>query len=334
MMHSGFHDQSSYDLTQNNREVNINEYTFAQERFDERFGLIFFMKSKSSARTIFVKERSSSLPSEQIHEISNRLNIRGNYLLHIYGIKQVPESGNFQIYFEDFTSDLQTEIKKHLANKTRFSEAELYAILYSSISALAALEQYGLSHDFIVPFNILKFSKDVYKLHDNFVISNRSYLYNHALRGQYLRYLAPELLENVTRNKETPDHHDRVKADIFALGMCILDAGLLNTEGDFINKKLMILDERALHQALQKFEQLYSPAMRQILEDMLFPDPSKRPNPLTLFKRLPGKPVIKDSQSSGKKRKVLDQIINNSSPEVTENFLCFLSFVIVEIRPF
>jgi len=297
------------------KEINLKEYTLAQERFDERFGLIFFMKSKSSARTLFVKERSAALPPDQINEINSRLRITDNYLLDIYGMKQVPDSGIFQIYFEEFSTDLQTEIKRHLAEKTRFSEAELYAMLYSAVSALAVLEQNNISHNFIVPMNILKFDKDLYKLHDNFTINNKSYLYNHALRGQYLRYIAPELLESLTRQKEKPDHHDPYKADIFALGMCLLDAGLLNTEGNFINKKLMIIDEKSLQQAIKKFGDLYSTAMMQILQDMLFPDPSVRPSPLVLYKRLPGKPLQKN-QAGGKKRKLLDQIINSSSPSV------------------
>jgi len=278
------------------------------------------MKSKITVRTLFVKERNVSILSPQYKEISTRSKIINNYLLHIHGIKQDVNSNTIQIYFEEFQTDLQQEIYRHLDEKTRFSEAELYAILYSSISALACLEQHNLSHGFVVPLNIFKFRKDIYKMHDNGTISNKSYLYNHALRGNYLRYLPPEFLASLTRKSENPEPNDPYKADIFSLAICILDAGLLTTEGDYINKKLMILDENSLKEALNKFANVYSSTLAHILEDMLNQDPSKRPGPTTLFNRLPGKP-LPQNPNSGKKRKYLDKIINDGSPEVSFFFL-------------
>jgi len=307
--------QNFIDEAWNTKDINLKDYTFAQERIDKRFGLIYFMKSKVTVRTLFVKERNISILSPQYLEIATRSKISDNYLLQIHGIKQDMNSNTIQIYFEEFPTDLQSEIQRHLTERTRFSEAELYAILYSSVSALSCLEQHNKPHNFVVPLNILKFRKDIYKIHDNFTISNQTYLYNQALRGQYLRYLAPEFLASLTRKSEKPDPYDAYKADIFSLGICILDAGLLTTEGDYINKKLMILDENALRGALQKFASLYSNTLAHILEDMLNQDPSKRPSPTTLFKRLPGKP-LPQGQNSGKKRKYLDKIINDGSPEV------------------
>lgn len=297
----------------NTKDINLNDYTFAQERFDERFGLVFYMKSKGSTKALLVKERSKDLTPEQFQETSARLRIANDHLLKIHGVKQVPNASTFQIYFEDFSTDLYSEIKRHLKEKTRFSEGELYAIIYCATNALAALEQNRLSHDFLVPMNILKLSKDSYKLHDNYTLAPKNNLYTHALRGQYQKYLAPELLESLTTKKEKPDAHDAQKADIFALGMCLLEAGLLELEGDYINRKLMILNEKAITQALNRFGETYSGAMRQILEDMLSPDPSKRPSASVLQRRLPGKPRLPGQPSSAKKRKVLDQLMN--SPE-------------------
>ena len=307
---------NSSTVLADSQQIDLNEYTFAQERMDKRFGLIFFMKSKNTMQSLFVKERPVPSSSSELSYIVSRSKIANDHLVHIYGVKQVlAPSTTIQIYFEEFNTDLQQEIQQHHQTKTRFSEAELYNILYSVIDALCCLEKNSMSHNFVTPHNILKFENKRYKIHDNYTIA-QSHLYEHALKGHYQRYLAPEYFENLTLGKGTPPSCDGQKADIFSLAMCILEAGLLDSERDYINRKLMILDETALNKSLERFAAIYSKSLSLVLQDMLSIDPSKRPKPSTLYNRLPGKPIVQTHTEAGKKRKFIDRMINDAFPDV------------------
>jgi len=309
--------QGSLSLSIHNyQDINLSDYTLSQERNDERFGHIYVMKSKIANKTVLIKERQPNFQKENIDEVTKRLELSNDYLLKIFDIKKLADTNTYQILFEDFNTDLDKEIRRHLNEKTRFHEGELYAILYCTVSALSALENNKLAHDFVVPSNLLKISREVYKTHDNYILQQKQTIYSHALKGQYVRYLAPELFESFAQKKETPAFHDHCKADIYALGVCLLDAGLLNLEGDFVNKKLNVFDELRLKEKLKIFSEKYSRPMTRILEDMLCLDPSRRPSPSLLLKRLPGRPVSKSSKESSAKKSFIKDYSLQSSPYV------------------
>jgi len=305
-------------------ELNIKDYNLSQERNDQRFGHIYVMRSKNSSKNVLVKERPVT---ERPDELIRRLEVSNDYLLKIFNAKEIPGTGSYQVYFEDFATDLNSEIRRHLAEKTRFPEGELYAILYCTISALSALEQKGIAHENINPTNILKQSREVYKIHDNYLLSAHNTIYQQALKGSWTRYLAPELFDSWVQKKPVPDTYNPHKVDVFCIGMAVLDAGLLQTEGDFISKKLNVIDELRLKEKIKKFGSIYSSSLTRILEDVLCLDPSRRPGPTTLFRRLPGRPVARGQTSSGKKRRLYTDTSKNSSPQVDHLFSLIYFFI-------
>lgn len=80
---------------------------------DEKIGNISVMKSDTSQKKIFIKERLINTATESFADIIKRIELIHPNLIRIYEARQASGTNSFQIYFEEFKIDLDKEIKNH-----------------------------------------------------------------------------------------------------------------------------------------------------------------------------------------------------------------------------
>ena len=276
-------------------DVNLENYSLVQEINDPRIGLIYVMKSRLSSHFVMIKRKNLTFPIADMDELKFRLSLKHDDVLPILDIKDASESNEILIYFEGFISDLEHEMKKNVSINLRFSENELKNMVLSIINALKYFQSNNISHDNILPSYIFKVTKDKYKISDNFILNEKVKLYSQAAVGKNLRYLAPELLAALPYSKGLPANVNLFKADIWSLGICLLDAGtLVSADVEYIDKKTGKIQGDKLALRIEKFKTLYSKELSDLLLSMLSINPEKRLDAQQLFQG-PLLPFIRES---------------------------------------
>ena len=266
--------------------LGLSDFTLLQETNDERFGFISFIRSKSTSKVMIVKERFERNPSQKLEVLLRQAQQLNSSFLTVFDIIEDIKLRTLKVYVEYFPLDLSQQIQKNIQKRVRFSQEEIFAMLYSSLNGLACLENIHKPHGFITPKSLFRIKKQVYKMHDNFLIAEPKSLYCQALAGKYRKYLAPELVRDIVDKKQTPNAYDPFKADIFSLGMCVLDAGLLGVYDDYIDMVTKQFDEQKLQDSLKLFGEMYPGPNFAILKLMLTPNLSKRPTASFLLKNI------------------------------------------------
>jgi len=233
---------------------------------------------------MIVKERFERNPTQKLEVLKRQAQQLNSSFLTVFDIIEDIKLRTLKVYVEYFPFDLSQQIAKNIKKATRFSQEELFAMLYSSLNGLACLEKINKPHGFITPNSLFRIKKQVYKLHDNFILAEPKSLYAQALAGKHRKYLASELVRDLVDKKQTPSAYDPFKADIFSLGMCVLDAGLLGIHDDYIDMVTKQFDIQKLQESLKLFGEMYPGPNFAILKQMLTLDLSKRPTASSLLK--------------------------------------------------
>lgn len=270
----------------NSYDIDVDDYQTLREVNDPRFGAVRLMKSKSRDHSLYIKEKDINYFASQLDEMKFRSQLANPYLLEIYGFRREDTENRIQIYFEKFDGDLEKDIQQAIKDDNPFSEEKLNIILHCTLNALSYLQENNVAHENITPANILRIG-DRYKLYENSILGGGAILYHRALKGSNLRYLAPELLAHFARNDAYPSQYS-FKADIYALGVCLLDAGVLDVGGSaLIDYRKLETVQESLQSRLKKFKERYSPQLSRVIEEMLCVDHNKRPDAIMLYNRLP-----------------------------------------------
>jgi serine/threonine protein kinase len=275
-----------------------------EEMSDTRLGRITKLKGNKKNQIMFAKNRNICMTPSELDDLKFRLTLSHKNLLEIYGITKLPSTEDadtieVQILFEEYTSDLEGEMRNCMYNDKYLSEAEIVEIITSVGACLHYLGSNNISHDNIIPNNILKLRNGVYKLDDNYVLNDKITLYSQVMKGINIRYASPELLNSIKKNQVNPFvAYNSQKSDVWSLAMCILDAGTLysDEEINFFDRKTMTIDEAKLKQRVNMFKKRYSKKLTVILESMFAIKPEDRPDGelLSTVKELLNLPSIAD----------------------------------------
>lgn len=268
--------------------VNISTHKFLKEINDPRFMLLHILQDPNTKHTLFVKEREIDLSFDKLEELKYRSHLSCPYLLNIYGYQLIPcDLKKVSIYFEAFDGDFDQTTRHALLSGARLSEELLWRVLQNVTSALSYLQENSISHQNVTPSQILKVG-DNYKLHDNFIICPGTNLVKQGQQNKDLRYLAPEILAALTEKEAASFCFNPYKADVYSLGICLLDAGVLDeTEIVIIDRKLTQIIESNLRNRFDCFKSRYSSELSSIVYEMLALEPDRRPDAIQLSKRLP-----------------------------------------------
>ena len=122
---------------------------------------------------------------------------------------------------------LDDEITEPRLQGRKFEETELWSILASCILGLSHLQKNGIKHSAIKSTSILLSADGIIKVSDPFATAQPP-IYDVALlkRSSPHLYLAPELCISLNKEYINPKVDDH-RADVWSLGMVILEAGLL-----------------------------------------------------------------------------------------------------------
>ncbi|KRX09534.1 Protein kinase-like domain [Pseudocohnilembus persalinus] len=177
------------------------------------------------------------------------------------------------------------EIRREYQNKS-YEEDELWLITVSCLSALHYLKNYEIYHEDIQPEHILIDRKGQIKILSNKILTTRkNYLYMLLGTPGEKCYLAPEQLEYMKKsNFSRPSHkgvqkpqYSIILADIYSLGVCILQAALLRLNMDHLYYlNVYELNEFNLQQNLDIVKNQYSEHFCQFIQKLMRFDPSQR----------------------------------------------------------
>ena len=216
------------------KRFDINDYSVDKKLGEGSYGVIYrITNQKTRKKYAFKKNIKNNLQSIElsIKEFDMVSLCQHPHIMEVYGINiRVLDATTFclDILMEAAERDWDKEIKKHLRERTYYTEEELINIMKQISSALLYMQQtFNITHRDIKPENILVFPNNNYKLADfgeaKEIKINKQI---NTLRGTEL-YMSPILLEGLKTNKDDVKH-DPFKSDVFSLGFCLIYAACLN----------------------------------------------------------------------------------------------------------
>lgn len=122
-----------------------------------------------------------------------------------------------------------------------FSEAEIWYLISSFASVIKTFENHGYHHGDIQPKNILVDGSGFAKIMDNSLVNyGKTGYHKMVFDAKYTTALSPILIDSL-KEREINPRHDKVKSDIFSLGITTLCAATntsINHYYDWVNKRV------------------------------------------------------------------------------------------------
>jgi len=214
---------------------------------------------------------------------------------------------SFFLFFDLVSDSLASIIKKKRSSKIRFHFQEIYSTYRALLNSFTYSQMRNIRHSKICPQNIMCESEEEEIYFSSIRIcdfavgeekQNKSKLsFGKDLPDSEIKYLSPEL-----RNHDLKEGADYYKADVFALGILILEMGTFKfpsnleyKEDEFIfveTKDLAIELEEMMKEMKLIYKERIRPVDRKkfeffmnLLELMLSLEITSRPDFLELYKR-------------------------------------------------
>eukprot|EP01017_Pseudomicrothorax_dubius_P043156 TRINITY_DN7135_c0_g1_i9.p1 TRINITY_DN7135_c0_g1~~TRINITY_DN7135_c0_g1_i9.p1 ORF type:complete len:510 (+),score=75.99 TRINITY_DN7135_c0_g1_i9:73-1602(+) len=213
----------------------------------------------------------------------------------VYYYKVIQQEACGDVYkvsalYEYIRHDLDTEIRSRISSREYFSERELWQLLESIADAGAYLQSNKLVHGDIKPGTILITQKG------HFILQDQLFSYEGLSMAEQIVYrrgpfatqlfLAPEILQNLQAGmyQTVPNSY---KADVFSLGLTVLEAALLADIHPLYAGSDTRIDKRMLGAMLDDVRAHYSQGLEDILDTMLDFNYDRRPDFITLQQMIP-----------------------------------------------
>jgi serine/threonine protein kinase len=189
----------------------------------------------------------------------------------------------FSFAFQFWDTDLAKVMESRKDKGTYFTEQEIKELMQQVVGALAYMQDMGLPHGFIIPESIL-YAKDTIKLAPQAMLQGPFHLIDRVRAGEKLPYAPPEDLEPITSLTSSLFHRNPYQADVFSLGVVILQAALLDKYKNPYEwtKSGASINRMAFELNLEEFSKRYSRRLSEILRRMTSFDSKARPDPKNL----------------------------------------------------
>lgn len=158
---------------------------------------------------------------------------------------------------------LHEDMGNRLAERRPFEEAELWSILCSLVSALAFLQRESVGHGSVSLLDIFLTSDGTVKIADPSVASSSPF----DMHDGY--FYSPEVLKYHSTRLQAHGSLNIFKSDVFILAACMIQAALLQSVGNCINYKNLMINFDALQLKLEQVGKRYSQDLVVILAEML-----------------------------------------------------------------
>ncbi|CAD8162452.1 unnamed protein product [Paramecium pentaurelia] len=207
------------------------------------------------------------------------------------------------IISEYYSTSFHKEIVNRKGRGAFWTEQELWNQLFGLVDLLMTMQETHLVHQNIRPLTISYVNENTLKLCDNYFQQSAFQMAQQNPENQKLFELSPKLLEAINQNNQFP-RHNLYKSDVWSVGMCILQASLLDHCRDCydferghvnVSRKLALLKKN------------YSIKYEQVIVSMLQMDEVSRPD----FKQLMN--IMKGIPDSGISKSLEHSVMINSS---------------------
>lgn len=252
----------------------------------------------------YVMEKTAKIENDEhssnlIKELDNRQShpCLYNVPLLFYQLKKensyCSKSENILTYTPFPEEDLSKDIADRKASKRPFSNHELTTLLYDLVGAGYHLQKLGYAHTALSP-DWVALTTTGYALLDDPLI-NRERVLN--IENMTHLYLSPEAYKTCKQKQGHASNFCGVKADVFSMGLIILEAGLLRScSQHYKDRRGEKIDGEALHSNIKEFEYRYNSnnLLKTTVRRMLSVDPEFRPDFKELKARLPDYKIVKE----------------------------------------
>jgi hypothetical protein len=249
-----------------------------------------FNDKESILREIEVKKKRMLNKNENlVNLLDYSVEVQSNWCSTFYLLK---------CFYEFVDRNLILEIldrKKLTGDKNHFRMEELTHLMYQQVYANAFLQERSIHHGDISPSTIFITPSSEFKLafRANDTMTSDRIQVDKAIKNEPL-YLSPLFYEAVKQRSLDKLKHNQYKSDMFALGLSILQAGLMRPIQDIYSGSKF--DYGRLEKHLIEFENTYddNPLLFTSVRKMCDVNEEERPDFISLKSALPEYSVIKD----------------------------------------
>jgi hypothetical protein len=270
----------SASLEEDSQEIRAfhNNYVFVKKFTDTRFGEVKLLQEKTLGTKVLQRDYTSHSAKdyqEYLKDCKSRVALTHPNAIKLHGYSTKKEDAfcadfyKVSFFFECFDLDLEQEIQRRQQSKEFFSETELWYVLDSIVSAGAYFQTNNAPVGDIRPFNILITPGYEYKIVDQGIFGKRALPnYFGLIQGLETKshYLAPEIFKALKTNKKI---NSQYKADVFSLGMTLIEATNLEALDKCYDWDKFTFDEALLAQALNKMKTRYSEKFVKTIERLV-----------------------------------------------------------------
>ncbi|CAK92244.1 unnamed protein product (macronuclear) [Paramecium tetraurelia] len=272
---------------------------------DSRYGKATLIRKYNqicATRKVFIQDGS------QHDEFVKRVKIEHPNLVKILesGIQKEQELcttyHTMYIISEYYSTSFHKEIANRRGRGAFWTEQELWNQLLGLVDLLMKMQEAHLVHQNIRPLTISYINENTLKLCDNLFQSTAFQMAQQNPENQKIFELSPKLLEAINQNNQFP-RHNLFKSDVWSLGMCILQASLLDHCRDCFDFERGHVD---VSRKLALLNKNYSIKYEQVIVAMLSVDEESRPD----FKQLMN--FMKGNPDAGISKFLEDSVIHSS----------------------
>jgi len=288
------------------------EYHIAEGSFkpikqsnDPYFGGVTYMQSNRSNDVVLMKRREIvdlDAYHNMIEDLSYNTSLSHENFGKIYGFtgsdtQTILKSTSYtiSIYFELLQNTLESILQKkrlQLAQSTQkifielkpscfFDEDELFRMMAQLVDLLEYLQQNSISHGEIRPGSCFLSLDKALKLINRRAICGGDSLYEKAKNGPGDFFLTPSAFESIGKKEREP-MQNKYKADVFSLGMTLLECATLKKSSQIYDWNNYTINTNVLSARLAEVRQRYSVNFYEILKIMVEFDATKRPDFIVL----------------------------------------------------
>lgn len=296
----------SHSYSQKNLENFTENHTYLKQINDSRFGIaeIWSANQNPLQKTLvithtFINETDFN---KFYSELIFRTNLIHDNLLDFYGFCDLKSNNfcnqtrNLVLYFEFSGLNLKKEQKKRILNKNSFTLQEIDYLLECCIELGSFFQSKKLYHGDFRAKNILIFEENpeffYIKLFDNGILGKYKDNYTLSLENaQEKGFLSPELLNFLNEKKIKPEYNV-YKADVFSIGILVLECLTLNNGENYFDFLENIVLFEKIEQDLFLVKNQYGENIVNLIRMMLQSE-NERPD----FKQLKG--IFQDYRNLG-----------------------------------
>lgn len=181
------------------------------------------------------------------------------------------------LFVDYFELSLENEIKRRAKDNNKFEENELWYILGSLAGLFAQWQEQKFFHGDIYANNIAMNSEGELKVWDNAVVSQHANSLVKAFSQKNNCYLSPVQMDSFAE-KNTKINYDVFKADVFALGMLMMELAQLRSSNQYYNWGKHGINSESIERDLGEMNTVYSDSFVQQVREMLIINAEVRPN--------------------------------------------------------